>query len=107
MRKKCLQFRPFFLAATLIVFGAACHGEDHAQVPAMQTQELAEPHEHGADTHTHDTALAADTAGTYVDSTGQFFDAEPAEHEHGPETHTHDDDDAHEHENEDAPGHNE
>ena len=45
-------------------------------------------HEHGPDTHTHETPPAlADTAGTYVDTTSIDLD-----HEHGPDTHTHDDD---------------
>ena len=55
-----------------------------------------EDHEHGPDTHTHAEPMAADTAGTYVDSTAAFFDedehAADGDHEHGPDTHTHDDD---------------
>ena len=60
-----------------------------------------EEHAHGPDTHTHDDVVAADTAGTYVDSTATFFsDGEghdSDDHVHGPDTHTHDND---------APGHN-
>jgi hypothetical protein len=55
-------------------------------------------HEHGPDTHTHEeeaagTAARGDTAGTYVDTTGAFFDdttgVRSGDHEHGPDTHTH------------------
>ncbi len=46
-------------------------------------------HEHGPNSHTHDEAVAPDTAGTYVDSTSVFFGED--DHEHGADTHEHDD----------------
>ena len=62
----------------LLLIGAVGCGGEHA----------ADDHEHGPNTHTHETpALVADTAGTYVDTTSVDVD-----HEHGPDTHTHDDD---------------
>jgi hypothetical protein len=74
--------------------GAACTPDDPEQSAATPTTAGEEAHEHGEDTHTH-PATAADTAGTYVDSTNAFFGDAPdraqedADHEHGPETHTH------------------
>jgi hypothetical protein len=69
------------------------HGDEtHTHEHGDQTH----THEHGDHTHTHES-LVADTAGTYVDTTGIFFDGVEAgsvatdpDHEHGPDTHTHD-----------------
>lgn len=86
----------FLITLVFLTLFSACSNNSHSHAAE-------EDHEHGPDTHTHDEPVAADTAGTYVDSTSAFFDNEAAEgedhhegedadHEHGPETHTHDDD---------------
>ena len=87
------RFLSFLSVLVLSGALAACGGS--------HTHDGSEDHEHGDDTHTHEAA-PADTAGTYVDSTGAFFNAdsdslheaheEEGDHEHGEETHSHDDD---------------
>ena len=84
---------PTIAAAFLLLFMAACAGDDAAPGAEVPAHDPEEAHEHGEDSHTHDTATAADTAGTYVDTTGAFFSDEPTEeeeHEHGADSHTHD-----------------
>lgn len=88
---------PLLVALFLALGTAACAGDDHEHGADTHTHEEAaqaeaDDHEHGEGTHTHD-AMVADTAGTYVDTTGAFFkeDTPPAgdDHEHGAESHTH------------------
>ena len=79
MKTRFLKLLGTTCVVTLLLIGAAGCGGSHS---ADDTS-----HEHGPDTHTHDTpSLSADTAGTYVDTTSIDLD-----HEHGPDTHTHDD----------------
>lgn len=91
----CTLALPFCTALLLVLGTAACGGADPAHGPDTHTHAAeGEDHAHGEDTHTHEP-MAADTAGTYVDTTGAFFEDEPADadstdHEHGEHTHTHD-----------------
>ena len=86
---------PMLASTLLLAFTlTACGDEADSQVEGGAAAAAAAEagHEHGADTHTHE--VVADTAGTYVDSTGAFFgegDAAEADadHVHGPETHEH------------------
>lgn len=74
------KFLSVVVFAILLLAGTTGCGGSHS----------ADDHEHGPDTHTHETpAMVADTAGTYVDTTSIDLDHE---HEHGSDTHTHDDD---------------
>lgn len=93
-------FLSLLAALLLTLMATACGGDDdHAHGEDTHTHAEEEAHEHGEDTHTH-AATAADTAGTYVDSTGAFFDDDPQDHHeadaqgeahaHGEDTHTHD-----------------
>ena len=93
MLQRCFNtILPVLTALLLAVGTAACGGDEPGA--ATHTHEGEEAHEHGEDTHTHE-AVAADTAGTYVDTTGTFFEDEPEAapdeeaHEHGEDTHTH------------------
>ena len=84
------------LAVVLLLSAAACGDESHEHGAETHTHQAEEAHAHGEGTHTHEAT--ADTAGTYVDTTNAFFEAEPdssgegGDHAHGPDTHTHDDD---------------
>lgn len=89
--RNTVNFFTALLTFVLILGVAACGGSDSDTT----TQPAAEQddHEHGEDTHMHEPS-AADTAGTYVDTTGAaLFDEEPegedGDHEHGEDSHTH------------------
>lgn len=82
-------FLAILLSLGLALGTAACGGGDSggAAQPAAEQDD----HEHGDDTHTHEPA-AADTAGTYIDTTGAdlFEEQEDGDdHEHSDSTHTH------------------
>ncbi|MFQ5568139.1 MAG: hypothetical protein ACE5G0_00605 [Rhodothermales bacterium] len=82
MKTSLLKILSAVFVSILLFVGTTGCGGNHTSDEAI--------HEHGPDTHTHETPSAiADTAGTYADTTS-------IDHEHGPETHTHDDVPAHE-----------
>jgi hypothetical protein len=88
MRMKTLT--TFASTALLALFLTACRGGSQTSDASSSAHAADEAHDHGADTHTHE--MAADTAGTYADSTGAFFSGQDSTddgHAHGADTHVH------------------
>lgn len=97
--KETMKLKILTLASTILLAFTltACGGNGAEPGESAATAEGADhehaeeaDHEHGVGTHTHEAA--ADTAGTYADTTGAFFsedDSAAADHAHGPDTHEH------------------
>lgn len=82
-------FLAILLSLGLVLGTAACGGGENGGAVQSATEQA--DHEHGDDTHTHEPAVA-DTAGTYVDSTGADHfgeDSDADDHEHSDSSHTH------------------